>query len=220
MAVNVLQGTGFVCSESNKVKEMLMACLGGHTGRRKGFLHGLVLLHFHSSISRHIAVWGKLYTLCFGMLCSPVISCYLSSPLTIGSHCVTEMKINWGKIWNPSGFSCCCVSVSVGLTKHCQVWLCVFKEFPQGKLFWLSDNTNMLSLSLLSSHRVCGAVSWTEGITGQLQNHFLSAVKAALRPLKSGLTTRTVGGWGWSGSGPSYFLYLLKSLTVIASPLT
>lgn len=111
-----------------------------------------------------------------------VISCHLSYLLIIGSHSVTEMKINRGKIWNPPGFSWCCLSRSVGLTERNPGLTECFQRVSWGKAILAHWQACALSLSLSPSAVatwICGRVNWTGRITSVLQNHFLSAVNTS-----------------------------------------
>lgn len=51
-------------------------------------------------------------------LLDAIVNFYFRSYLlTKGSHSVTEIRINLGNIKNPPGFSYCCLSCRVGLSK-------------------------------------------------------------------------------------------------------
>lgn len=115
----------------------------------------------------------------FQLLYTFVVPCSLSCLLTIGSLGVTDTKINWGKTWNPSTFFLLLLQLQCGIHKVLfRSDFAFFKEFPEGKLFWLTDRTNMLSLSLLWPQGLVGLYFGLEGspacfaiISSQLSQH-------------------------------------------------
>lgn len=118
-------------------------------------------------------------------------SCYflLVELSTIGSHSVAEMKINWGKIWNPPGFSCCCLSCGVGHTKHYSGLTVRFQGVSWGKAILAGgQDKHALSLSSVAAG-TCGPVTFTGRIAGLLHYNFLSAVKAPVGQWRVGRFT-------------------------------